>query len=169
MSGHSAKIPDAPWPVHSVNKLNNPRQAAGVRATAHTISYIYSGCLFICPKPEPSNEVIEMKFENIQAISEALNKFAVDHGFFNKPAVEIDRNANDFVKEFAETNGLEAHTVTPDRWWFSSKEFGMYEDGEVELHPMIKHAVESLHPHDNKVPKEFRFVLVPKLTEDEPS
>ena len=103
-----------------------------------------------------------MKLDNIQAICDALNKSADDNGFFKKQAVEIDLKANDFVNEFAEKNGLEAHTVSPDRWWFASKEFGMIEDGEVELFPMIKHAVESLHPHDNVVPKEFKVALVPK-------
>jgi|GEM_PF-1989495 len=108
-----------------------------------------------------------MKLDNIQAICDALNKSADDNGFFSKPAVEIDRKVNDFVNEFAETNGLEAHTVSSDRWWFSSKEFGMIEDGEVELFPMIRHAVESLHPHDDEVPKEFKVVLVPKSSDGE--
>ena len=103
-----------------------------------------------------------MRLDNIQSICDELNNFADDNGFFRKPAVEIDRKAYDFVNEFAGTNGLVAHTVSSDRWWFSSKEFGMIEDGEVELFPMIRHAVESLHPHDNEVPKQFKAVLVPR-------
>ncbi len=103
-----------------------------------------------------------MKLDNIQAICDALNTFANDNNFFKKPAVEIDNAANDFVNQFAEQNGLKAHTVSPDRWWFASEEFGMISDGEVELFPMIRHADERLHPHDNEEPKEFRAVLVPK-------
>lgn len=107
-----------------------------------------------------------MKLDNIQGVSEALNEYAENCAFFKKSAVEIDREANDFVNEFSDKYGLQAHTVSPDRWWFESKEYGMIEDGELELFPMIKHAVERLHPHDNVVPKEFRAVLVPASIED---
>ncbi len=103
-----------------------------------------------------------MRLDNIQAICDSLNKSADDNGFFKHTAVEIERKANDFVNGFAEKNGLKAHTVSPDRWWFASDEFGMIADGEVELFPMIKHAIESLHPHDNEVLTKFKAVLVTK-------
>lgn len=102
-----------------------------------------------------------MKLDNIQAISNALNKFADDSGFFDSSADKINLEVYAFVNEFAKENGLTAHTVSPDRWWFASKEFGMIADGEVELFPMIKYALETWHPQDNQLPTKFKAVLVP--------
>ncbi len=97
------------------------------------------------------------KFANIEQISRALNDMAKNNSFFDKDPVKIDREANYFVNSFANENELKAHTVTPSRWWFESKE-GMFEDGEIELQPMVEHAKQELHP--NAKHKKIEFVAV---------
>ena len=98
------------------------------------------------------------KLINIESICDELNKKAHKEGYFKNEPVEIDYKANEFVKSFAHENGLVSHTVTPCRWWFESHEHGMYDDGEIELYPIVKHANEKLHPGDKN--KEIKFITV---------
>jgi hypothetical protein len=37
----------------------------------------------------------------------------------------------------------------------------------VELYPLIRHAVEKLHPHDDIVQKQFKPAMVPKTRRDQ--
>ena len=99
-----------------------------------------------------------MTLNNIEDVSDALNEKAKNEGFFNQPPADIDHKANQFIADFAAEHRMEAHTVSPSSWWFESKEHGMFEDGEIELQPMIKHAVEELHPGDKN--KDIRFVAI---------
>jgi hypothetical protein len=97
-------------------------------------------------------------YDDIEAICDALNTEANLKNFFKLHPADIDDQANEFVSHFASEHGLESHTVSPSRWWFESKEHGMYEDGEIELYPLIKHAIEELHPNDRK--KGIKFIAI---------
>ncbi len=108
-------------------------------------------------------------FADIESISDGLNEKAKKERFFEQKPVDIDHQANKFVAQFCSDNGLEAHTVSPSRWWFESKKHGMYEDGEIELHPLVNHAFEEFHPGDKN--HEIKFVAVnvekAKITDDD--
>lgn len=97
-------------------------------------------------------------FKDIEEVCEGLNEKARIDNFFVQNPSDIDHQANKFVDEFCSNNGMQAHTVSPSRWWFESPEHGMYEDGEIELYPLVKHAVEELHPGDRN--EEIKFVAV---------
>ena len=81
------------------------------------------------------------KIDSIEDICRELNHKANFDLFFTKEPVEIDDKANSFVNEFAKEHNLKAHTVTPSRWWFESDE-KMFDDGQIELHPLVNHAIE---------------------------
>jgi phosphoglycolate phosphatase-like HAD superfamily hydrolase len=98
------------------------------------------------------------KFNDVEAICDALNQAAQAENFFKQHPADIDDQANAFVSKFSSNNGLEAHTVSASRWWFEAADHGMYDDGEIELYPLIKHAIEELHPSDKN--KGIKFVAV---------
>ncbi len=54
-----------------------------------------------------------------------------EHFLFH-PADEIEKDANQFVEDFAKENGLTAHTLSASRWYFQSNE-KLLEDGFIEL------------------------------------
>lgn len=97
-------------------------------------------------------------YKDIEAIVEDLNQKAIKDNFFIGSATEIDKKANIFVSDFSADNNLEAHTVSPSRWWFESKIHGIFNDGVVELYPFVNHSVQSFHQGDKR--KETKFVAV---------
>lgn len=101
------------------------------------------------------------EFNTIEDICSALNKKAEKENFFAKKPEIIDKEANEFIADFAQENGLKSHTVTPSRWWLES-EHKMFEDGQIELRPLVDHAVEKLHVSDKNKKIEFVSVNVKK-------
>lgn len=97
------------------------------------------------------------KFTNIEEVSNALNDLARTTNFFDEDSSKIDKEANNFVENFAKEYGLEVHTVTPSRWRFDATN-GSFQDGEVELQPLVEHAKIELHPKAKK--KQVEFVAV---------
>jgi hypothetical protein len=97
-------------------------------------------------------------YKDIEAIAEDLNDKAIKDNFFIGTATEIDKKANTFVSNFSADNNLEAHTVSPSRWWFESKTHGIFNDGVIELYPFVNHSVQSFHQGDKH--KETKFVAV---------
>lgn len=97
------------------------------------------------------------KFNDLEQICYELNSKANDELFFMGDPAEVDQKANEFVESFAKENELKSHTVTPSRWWFESSE-RMFDEGEIELHPLVNHAIEKLHPEDKA--KKIEFIVV---------
>lgn len=108
-------------------------------------------------------------FNDIEEVCEGLNNKAKVTNFFVQDPSDIDDQANKFVAEFSSENRMKSHTISPSRWWFESKQHGMFEDGEIELYPLVNHAIEALHPADKH--KEIKFVAInveeAKISEDD--
>ena len=98
-------------------------------------------------------------FTNIEEIAAAINDKAIESSLFENKPSKIDEIANQFVFEFAKENNMKAHTVSPSRWWFESDD-EMFEDGEVELYPLIDQAKPELHSDNKNKIFEFRAVNV---------
>lgn len=97
-------------------------------------------------------------YKDIEDITKGLNEKAIKDYFFIGSATEIDNKANKFVADFSVENDLESHTISPSRWWFESKTHGIFDDGNVELFPLVNHSVQKLHPNNKH--KETKFVAV---------
>ncbi len=73
-----------------------------------------------------------MQLNSVKSVcSSLMDKAKADH-FLEHPVEDIEHEANKFVEEFAEENGLKAHTLSAFRWYFQS-ENRLLEDGFVEL------------------------------------
>ncbi len=99
------------------------------------------------------------KFHNIEELCAELNSKAIKESFFAQSPEDIDRQANEFVARFSEEYNLKSHTITPSRWWFESED-KMFSEGEIELRPMVYHAMEKLHNSDKDTTIEFVAVNV---------
>ncbi len=73
-----------------------------------------------------------MQFESIQNVCEGLMDKASAVHFLDHSVDDIEEEANKFVEEFAEENGLTAHTLSAFRWYFQSDD-RLLEDGFIEL------------------------------------
>lgn len=73
-----------------------------------------------------------MQLNNIKDIRSALMDKAASEKLFEHTVDDIEKEANKFVENFAEENGLVAHTLSAFRWYFQS-ENRLLEDGFVEL------------------------------------
>lgn len=73
-----------------------------------------------------------MQFNSIQNVCEGLMDKADAVHFLDHSVDDIEEEANKFVEEFAEENGLTAHTLSAFRWYFQSDD-RLLEDGFIEL------------------------------------
>ena len=73
-----------------------------------------------------------MQFDNIQNVCAGLMDKAMTVHFLDHSVDDIESEANKFVEEFAEENGLTAHTLSAFRWYFQSDN-RLLEDGFIEL------------------------------------
>ena len=73
-----------------------------------------------------------MQIDSIQTVCSGLMDKAKAVKFLDHPVDDIEEEANKFVEEFAEENGLQAHTLSAFRWYFQSDN-RLLEDGFIEL------------------------------------
>ena len=73
-----------------------------------------------------------MQTDSIKHICSGLMYKAKTEHFLEHPVRDIEKEANRFVEEFAEENGLTAHTLSAYRWYFQTDD-RLLEDGFVEL------------------------------------
>lgn len=73
-----------------------------------------------------------MQFDSIHNVCAGLMDKAMAVHFLDHPVDDIEDEANKFVEEFAEENGLTAHTLSAFRWYFQS-DSRLLEDGFIEL------------------------------------
>ncbi len=73
-----------------------------------------------------------MQTDSVKNICSGLMYKAKTEHFLEHPVKDIEKEANKFVEEFAEENGLKAHTLSAYRWYFQSDD-RLLEDGFVEL------------------------------------
>jgi len=73
-----------------------------------------------------------MQTDSVKNICSGLMYKAKTEQFLEHPVKDIEKEANKFVEDFAEENGLKAHTLSAYRWYFQSDD-RLLEDGFVEL------------------------------------
>lgn len=73
-----------------------------------------------------------MQLYNIKDVCSGLMDKAKAEKFLDHPVDDIEEEADKFVENFAEENGLSAHTLSVFRWYFQSDN-RLLEDGFVEL------------------------------------
>jgi hypothetical protein len=73
-----------------------------------------------------------MQLDNIKDVRSGLLNKAASEKFLEHTVDDVEEEANKFVEEFAEENGLVAHTLSAYRWYFQSDD-RLLEDGFVEL------------------------------------
>tara|TARA_R110002111_G_scaffold5028_1_gene26037 strand:- start:61 stop:357 length:297 start_codon:yes stop_codon:yes gene_type:complete len=94
-----------------------------------------------------------MLLNNIDKIQNKLHAEALNVGFYSKSEQELNESANAFVEGFCLRNKLACHPISPLRWSFESAEYGMYDEGVIELHNIDNNqtAFESVDVSEAKV------------------
>ena len=73
-----------------------------------------------------------MQTDSIKHICSGLMYKAKTERFLDHPIGKVEKEANRFVEDFAKQNGLTAHTLSANRWYFQTDD-RLLEDGFVEL------------------------------------